>query len=151
MAVVHRRSIVATRHCDYADAFEITVAATDGRSAEALVRSGLENVPRWLGAAVLVVHRHVLRLDLAPLSAPNHLLGWEIADREPDCIRLHATGPLLDGVLVARRIPPSIAALETFVSYRWPVARLIWAAVAPIHRAVVPVVLRRAATAFGVR
>lgn len=86
MAVVHRRSIVATRHCDYADAFEIAVAATDGRSAEALVRSGLENVPRWLGAAVLIVHRHVLRFDLAPLSAPSHLLGWEIADREPDCI-----------------------------------------------------------------
>ena len=127
------------------------MAATDGRSAEALVRAGLENVPRWLGAAVLFAHRHVLRFDLAPLSAPNHLLGWEITDRDPNCIRLHATGPLLDGVLIAKRIPPSTAAVETFVSYRRPAARLIWAAVAPIHRAVVPVVLRRAATAFGVR
>jgi hypothetical protein len=151
VAVVQRRSVVATQRCDYADAFEVALAASDGRSAEELVRAGLENVPRWLGAAVLVVHRHVLRLDLAPLSAPNHLLGWEIADRGPNSIRLHATGPLVEGVLVAKRIPPSTAALETFVSFRRPVARVVWAAVAPIHRAVVPVLLRRAATAYGVR
>jgi hypothetical protein len=151
VAVVQRRSIVATERCDYADAFEIPLAATDGRSAEELVRAGLESVPRWLGAAVSIVHRHVLRFDLAPLSAPNHLLGWRIGDCEPDSIRLSATGPLLDGVLVAKRIPPSTAALETFVSYRRPVARVVWPAVAPIHRAVVPVLLRRAATAFDVR
>ena len=151
MAVVQRRSIVGTESCDYADAFEVALATTDERSADELVRAGLENVPRWLGAAVLFAHRHVLRLDLAAPSAPNHLLGWEIADRASDSITLRATGPLLDGVLVARRIPPSTAALETFVSYRRPVARVVWAAVAPIHRAVVPVLLRRVATASGVR
>jgi Protein of unknown function (DUF2867) len=148
VAVVQRRSIVATERCDYADAFEVTLAATDGRSAEELVRAGLESVPQWLGAAVLIAHRYVLRFDLAPLSAPDHLLGWEIADREPDSIRLSAAGPLLDGVLVAKRIPPSTAVLETFVNYRRPMARLVWAAVAPIHRAVVPVLLRGAATGF---
>jgi hypothetical protein len=151
VAVVQRRSIVATEGCNYADAFEVTLATTDGRSADELVRAGLESIPRWLGAAVLIAHRHVLRFDLAPLSAPNHLLGWEIADRAPDSISLRASGPLIDGVLVAKRIPPSTAALETFVSYRRPLARLVWAAVAPIHRAVVPVLLRRAATAFDVR
>ncbi len=151
MVVVQRRSIVGTQRSDYADAFEVSLAATDGRSAEELVRAGLESVPRWLGAAVLLAHRHVLRFDLAPLSAPNHLLGWQIADREPDSIRLTATGPLLDGELVAKRVPPSTARLETFVNYRRPMARLVWAAVAPIHRAVVPVLLRGAATAFGAR
>jgi hypothetical protein len=151
VAVVQRRSILATERCNYADAFGVALPTTDGRSAEELVRAGLENVPRWLGAAVLIVHRHVLRFDLAPLSAPNHLLGWEIADRSPDSLTLRATGPLLDGVLVAKRVPPSTAVLETFVSYRRPVARMVWAAVAPIHRAVVPVLLRRAATAFDVQ
>lgn len=149
MVVVQRRSIVATQPCDYADAFEVVLATTDGRSAEEFVRAGLENVPRWLGAAVLIVHRHVLRFDLAPSSAPNHLLGWEIRGREHDSIRLSASGPLLDGVLLAKRVPPSTAALETFVSYRHPAARVVWAFVAPIHRAVVPVLLRRAAAAFG--
>ena len=150
MVVVQRRSIVATQRCDYADAFEVALATTDGRSAEELVRAGLELVPRWLGAAVLIVHRHVLRFDLAP-SAPNHLLGWEIGDREHNSIRLSASGPLLDGVLLAKRVPPSTAALETYVSYRHPAARVVWPFVAPIHRAVVPVLLRRAAEAFGVR
>jgi len=125
------------------------LAATDGRSAEELVRAALANVPRWLSAAVLIVHRHVLRFDLAPSSAPNHLLGWEIGGREHNSIRLSASGPLLDGVLLAKRVPPSTAALETFVSYRHPAARVVWPFVAPIHRAVVPVLLRRAATAFG--
>ena len=152
MVVVHRRSIVAVDRCDYADAFEVALGATDGRSAEEMVRAGQESVPRWLGVVVLLVHRHVLRLELAPLSAPNHLLGWEIVDSQPDSIRLRAAGPLLDGVLVARRVPPSTAVLETFVNYRRPVpARAVWTAVAPIHRAVAPFLLRRAARASGER
>jgi hypothetical protein len=151
VVVVQRRSIVTKQRCDYADAFEVALATTDGRSAEELVRAGLANVPRWLSAAVLIVHRHVLRFDLAPSSAPNHLLGWEIGDQEHNSIRLSASGPLLDGVLLAKRVPPSTAALETFVSYRHPAARVVWPFVAPIHRAVVPVLLRRAATAFGPR
>ena len=62
------------------------------------------------------------------------------------------TGPLLGGLLVVRRVPPSTAVLETFVSYRQPVlARIVWTAVAPIHRAVVPYLLRRAATASAGR
>ena len=151
MVVVQRRSIVATEPCDYADAFEVPLAATDGRSADELVRAGLESVPRWLGAVALIAHRYVLRFDLAPLSAPDHLLGWEITDRDPDSIRLSATGALLDGVLVAKRVPPSTVRLETFVNYRRPMARLVWAAVAPLHRAIVPVLLRGAATAYGER
>ncbi len=139
MAVVQRRSIVATEGCDYADAFAVPMSAADTRSAEDLLRAGLEQVPRWLGVVVLMTHRYVLRLELAPGSSPNHLLGWEILTAEHDSITLRATGPLLGGLLVAKRVPPSTAVLQTFVSYRRPVlARIIWTAVAPIHRAVAP-------------
>jgi hypothetical protein len=149
MAFVQRQSNLAGEGCDYADAFEVSLSDGDARPAEEVVRAGLEGAPSWLRSIVLIAHRHVLRFDLAPLSAPNHLLGWEILDIHPDSIRLRATGPLLDGVLVARRTPPSTAVLETFVSYRRPVlARVVWATVAPIHRAVVPFLLRRAATSF---
>ena len=147
MVVVQRRSIVAAEGCDYADAFEVPMHAADTRSAEDLIRAGLAKVPRWLGVVVLMTHRHVLRLELAPGSSPNHLLGWEIQTAEHDNITLRATGPLLGGRLVTRRVPPSTAVLETYVSYRRPVpARIIWTAVAPIHRAVASYLLRRAAT-----
>ena len=96
--------------------------AADTRSAGDLIRAGLAEVPRWLGVVVLMTHRHVLRLELAPGSSPNHLLGWEILTAEHDNITLRATGPLLGALLVARRVPPSTAVLETFVSYRRPVA-----------------------------
>jgi hypothetical protein len=147
VAVVQRRSVVAAEGYDYADAFATPMDAADGRSAEELVRAGLGQVPRWLGMVVFLVQRHVLRLELASGSSPNHVLGWEILTAERDCIRLGAAGPLLHGVLVARRVPPSTAVLETFVSYRRPVpARIAWTVVAPIHRAVAQDLLRRAAT-----
>jgi hypothetical protein len=72
-------------------------------------------------------------------------MGWEVLSAEHDMMRLRATGPLMEGVLVARRAGPSSAALETYVSYRRPVlGRIIWTSVAPIHRAVAPYLLRRA-------
>ena len=149
MAFVQRQSVLTGQGCNYADAFEISLSDADTRPAEELFRAGLEGMPSWLGLIVLIVHRYVLRFELAPVSAPDHLLGWAIFDIDPGSIRLRATGPLLDGVLVARRSPPSTAVLETFVSYRRPVlARAVWSAVAPIHRAIVPFLLRRAATSF---
>jgi hypothetical protein len=149
MAFVQRRSIVAVEGCDYADAFECPIPDGDSRTAEEMVWAGLNGAPSWLGLIVLIAHRYVLRLELAPPATPNHLVGWEIVDAEPDRMEMRASGPLVEGALVARRILPSTAVLETFVTYRRPVlARRIWMAVAPIHRAVAPVLLRRAATAF---
>jgi hypothetical protein len=72
---------------------------------------------------------------------------WEILAVEHDMIRLRATGALMDGLLVARRAGPSSAVLETYVTYRRPVlGRIVWTAVAPIHRAVAAFLMRRAAT-----
>ena len=152
MEVVQRRSVLAADRFDYADAFEVSLRENDTRSAEEMVRAGVDGMPTLLGVIVLFAHRYVLRLDLAPLSAPNHLLGWEIIARDHDAIRLRATGPLFKGLLVASRLSPSTAMLETFVAFRRPgLARPIWTTVAPIHRAVVPILLRKAVTACGAR
>ena len=152
MAFVHRREVLVADGYDYADAFEMSAGEVDARSAEDIVSAGLEGAPRWLRPIVAIAHRYVLGLDLAPLSAPNHIAGWEIVDSDQDTTTLRAAGPLLEGLLVARRTSPSSAVLETFVRYRAPVlAPLIWAAVAPVHRAVVPILLRRAAAASVAR
>jgi hypothetical protein len=101
---------------------------------------------------VLIAHRHVLRFELASGGTPNHVMGWEVLSAEHDMMRLRATGPLMEGVLVARRASPSSAALETYVRYRRPVlGRIIWTAVAPVHRAVAPYLLRRAAATSAAR
>ena len=144
MAVAERRSNLGAAGCDYADVAEVPMRADDDRSAKELYLAGIESVPWWLGGVVFVAHRYLLRLELAPLSAPNHLMGWEILDENDDGITLAAAGPLIEAVLVARRTR-STAKLETSVTYRRPtLARLVWAAVGPVHRRVGPYLLRRA-------
>lgn len=95
MAFVHRREVLVADGYDYADAFEMSAGEVDARSAEDVVRAGLEGAPRWLRPIVAIAHRHVLGLDLAPLSAPNHIAGWEIVDSDQDTTTLRAAGPLL--------------------------------------------------------
>jgi hypothetical protein len=152
VVVVQRRPIVAGERFDYADTFEVAVGLPDARSAQEVVQAGLEGAPRWLRMVVLIAHRHVLRFELASGGTPNHVMGWEVLSAEHDVMRLRATGPLMEGVFVARRASPSSAALETYVRYRRPVlGRIIWTAVAPVHRAVAPYLLRRAAATSAAR
>ena len=93
-----------------------------------------------------VVHRHILGFRLGPASSPEHVLGWQIVTRESDAITLETSGPLMRGVLVARRTPAA-AALNTFVYYRRPSTRVIWTCISPLHRAVAPYLMNRAASA----
>lgn len=144
MALAERRSNTAVTGSDYSDIFEAPLAPGDDRSAKELYVAGVESMPVWLGIVVFVAHRYVLRFRLAPIGAPDHLMGWKVVDADHDTIRLGASGPLIDGVLVARR-SRSAAALETAVTYRRPVlARLVWAVVGPVHRRVGPYLIRRA-------
>jgi hypothetical protein len=130
---------------DYADRFEVPLSAGDDRTAEQVFRAGLERAPLPLRWTVLVVHRHILKFRLGPRSSPTHVLGWRIVTVAPDAIQLEASGPQMRGVLVARRGPAGTASLDTFIYYRRPAARLIWAGVSILHRAVAPYLLQRAA------
>jgi hypothetical protein len=133
-------------HADYVDAFEIRVPEPDDRTAEAWVRCALERLPtpvRWL---VFTVHRSVLRFRLAPLGAPDHVLGWAIAVREPDVIVLQTSSSFLGATLIGRRSQPTHTSITTALHYRRPVrARVIWTLVGPLHRRIAPLLLERAA------
>jgi hypothetical protein len=147
---VRRRPVVAepligSQRYDYADAFEVRLESDDARSAEDVFRAGLEQAPASLRALVLIAHRHILRFELGPSSSSDHVLGWQILASEPDVVHLSAAGPLLRGVLVGRKVGPTAVVLTTFVYYRHPAARIIWAIVGPLHRRVAPYLLRRAA------
>jgi len=129
---------------DYADAFEVNLREGDSRTAERVVRTGLEHASPALGRVVLTVHRHVLRFRLGPVTSPKHIVGWQITTNEPDVLCLKAEGSLLDGMMVARRTD-NVARLTTLVTYQRPLARIVWAVVGPVHRKIAPHLMERAA------
>jgi hypothetical protein len=135
---------------DYADAFAIRLPAPDGRTAEEWARSGLEHAPAAVRRLVVWVHRHVLGFPLDPRPAPGTVLGWRIRSCEPDVIVLEAQSGLLRGLLVGRRHGPTQTELTTFLFYRRRrLARLVWTLVGPLHRAIAPLLLTRAAADGG--
>jgi hypothetical protein len=132
---------------DYADAFEVDLPPWNRSSPEQSFKASIGGLPsawRWL---VPIVHRHVLLFRLGPAASRDHIMGWGVLLSEPGVIHLQAVGPLLRGVIVGRREAASLT-FTTFVFYtrRLP-ARAVWAAVSPLHRAVVPNLLERAADA----
>ena len=131
----------------YADAFEVRLADGDDRSAEAFARCALEDAPWLVREMVWFVHRHVLRLRLAPRSAPGHVFGWRIVTSEPDVVQLEAVSPLLGrGVIVGRRPDPARAVITTYVFFRRPtIGRAVWFLTGPLHRRVAVLLLERAA------
>ncbi|UOY02480.1 hypothetical protein [Blastococcus sp. PRF04-17] len=109
---------------------------------------GLEQSPPALRRLILVAHRHVLALDLAPLDAPGHVLGWRVRANEHDVVRLEASGPLADPVIVGRRHADRVV-LTTALRYRRPFAGALWTVVGPVHRRVAPYLLERAGDLSG--
>jgi hypothetical protein len=149
VAVAGHEPLIGDTRYDYADAFELRSPEPDPRTAEQFARDALENAPGPVRGIVRLVHRHVLRFTLAPSSSPQHILGWTILASEPDLIQLQAVSPLLGrGVLVGRRVEPTRMVLTTYIFYTRPAAgRAVWAVVGPLHRAVAPYLLKRAARA----
>lgn len=145
-AVPVREPVPGGGRYDYADAFEIRLPTPDSRTAEEWARNGLERAPAAVRRLVVWVHRHVLGFPLDPRPSPGTVLGWQIGSCEPDAIVLEAESGLLRGVLVGRRGDPTQTELTTFLFYRRRrLARLVWTLVGPLHRAVAPLLLTRAA------
>lgn len=129
---------------DYTDVFEVPIVRGDQRSAEQMLRDAVDGEAG--GGMVLWIHRHVLRFRLGPYSSPDHLIGWPIQHSDPDEIVLTTSGPLMRGELTLRRQDGQRVALTTRVHYGHQVpARIAWAMVGPLHRAVAPRLMRRVA------
>ncbi|ORB74048.1 DUF2867 domain-containing protein [Mycobacterium scrofulaceum] len=134
----------AAERADYTDIFEVPLPQGDSRTAEETFRDAVGRGSG--GGAVLWIHRHVLRFALGPPSSPDHLIGWTIARSDPDELVLTASGPLMAGELTLRRRDDRRAGLTTRVHYRRKLtARTVWAVVGPLHRAVAPRLMARAA------
>ena len=124
---------------DYADAFEVAISDGDLRTAEQAFRDGLGPEPGAIGRLVWWVHRHVLRFRLGPVVSSDYAIGWKVGRSDPDQFVLTTEGSLMRGQLMLRREGERRAVLSTQLIYRHnTAARMVWAMVGPVHRALAP-------------
>ncbi len=137
----------ARAHCtlariDHDDAFLLETGAARDQTAEQWARAILEEAPSaqrqalrrgWLAIGV----------ELGPARADGFVLGWEVRRCAPDFVLLGAKSRIgMPAELLVKREPGAVL-LGTFVQQDNPLARALWAAIEPLHRRVVPRVLRR--------
>lgn len=127
--------LVGMRRHDYADAFQIQVPDPDPRAAEQFARDCIEQAPWPARAAVLVAWKYVLRFRLGPRPSADHVFGAQIVTSQPDVVELAMPSPLLDGVIVGRKVDGVGWVVATYLSYRRPrTARVVWTVLSPLHR-----------------
>jgi Protein of unknown function (DUF2867) len=138
------RALSTLSHVDYEDAFLLETGAARDRTGEQWARAILEDAP-------IIIRRKLrwgwfaLGLKLGSTRSDRLVLGWEIRRSTPDYALLAASSRLgLPAELLLERRQHTLL-LATFVHQQNPIARAIWAAVAPQHRVVVPYLLQRAA------
>ena len=138
------RALSTLSRVDYEDTFLVETDASQERTAEQWARATLEEAPasvrrnlRWGWFAL------GLKLDSA--RHERSVLGWELRRSTPDFALLAARSRVgLPAELLFQRQEDTLL-VATFVRQQNPVARAMWAAVAPGHRQVVPSLLARGA------
>jgi hypothetical protein len=88
--------------------------------------------------------RFVLGLRLGPRPSQDHILGWQIVERDPDRTVCQLHSILLTARNTFRKADGRFT-WSTFVTYERPIARIIWPPVSVVHRILVRVSLRKAA------
>lgn len=125
------RHLAALERIDYADCFSVTVPAE--RSPEEWIRLAAHAMPS-LFSLVRVAHR-ALGLHLAPADSPDHVIGWEILRSDPDEAVLGNAGTLGMARIVGLASQGHVT-IATLITLNGRTGRALWAAAAPVHRAV---------------
>jgi hypothetical protein len=139
-------SLGALADADYADIVTATIEEDSSRTPEALIKAGLSGVPRGLLVLVPLIQRVVLGLRLELRPSPDRVLGWRIAEREENWIRIEADSWFLTGHVVMRADRGRLS-FATFIRYdRW-LAAFVWPPISLIHRQVALALVRGAVRA----
>lgn len=140
------RSLGALADADYADIVTATIDETPSRTPDELIRAALSGLPRSLLVFVPFVQRVFLGLRLKLRPSPDHLLGWKIAERGDNWMRIEAASWFLTGHVVMHLDEGRIS-FASFVRYdRWPAA-FVWPPVSLVHRQVALALVRSATRA----
>jgi hypothetical protein len=90
--------------------------------------------------------RVVLGLRLGrPITSDDHILGWRIVDRRGDLTVCQMRSSFLNAYNTFERVEQRLV-WSTFVIYDRPVAKVVWPPVSLLHRPLVRIALRRAAS-----
>jgi hypothetical protein len=137
------RALSTLSHADYEDAFLLEIGPAPERTAEQWARATLEDAPMimrnalhwgWFG----------LGLQLSSARSDRYVLGWQVQVSTPRFVLLAAGSRLgLPAQLLFKRQRNTLL-FCTFVQRENAIARAVWAAVEPVHRQVVPLVLEQA-------
>jgi hypothetical protein len=138
------RALSTLSRVDYEDAFLVETGLARERTGEQWARAMLEDAPagtrRTLRSTWLA-----LGLRLGSTRDERRVFGWEVRRNSPDFALLGANSLLgiRAEVLVKREDHSLLCA--SFLRHGNPIARVVWAGIAPGHRRAVPDLLTRAA------
>jgi hypothetical protein len=140
------RSLGALADADYADTVTARIGQTPNRTPDELIQAGLNGVPRSLLVVVPFIQRVFLGLRLKLRPSPDHLLGWKIAERGDNWMRIEAASWFLTGHVVMH-VEEGRISFASFVRYDRRLAAFVWPPVSLIHRQVALALVRSAVRA----
>jgi hypothetical protein len=140
------RSLGALANADYADIVTATIDETPSSTPEQLIQAALNGMPRGLLFFIPFVQRVFLGLRLKLRPSPDRLLGWKIADRGENWMRIEAASWFLTGHVVMH-IDDGRMSFASFIRYDRRPAAFIWPPVSLIHRQVALALVRSATRA----
>ena len=132
------RSASSLPNADYADSFSIATGIS--ASPEQWARAMFGDVP---SPGQRFIWRRVLGFRLSRGRSSHSVAGWRIAERHARWIRLETESRLFSANLVVRTSERRVM-LTTFVRYDRGAGRIVWTALSPVHRRLIPGVLRDA-------
>jgi hypothetical protein len=131
---------------DYSDIVTASVGGLPSRTPEEWISAGLTGVPRSLLFFVPLVQRVFLGLRLKLRTSPDRPLGWKIAARGENWMRIEAASWFLTCQVVMHDDEGQLS-FATFIRYdRW-LAAIVWPPVSLIHRQVALTLARSAVRA----
>ncbi len=137
------RSLAALTTPDYADVVTAILARPLVGTPERLLYATLDGLPQSLRRFIPFAQRAFLGLRLELRPSPEHLLGWRIADRGDNWLRIEASSWMLTGNVVFHAEDRQLS-FASFVRYDRPPAALVWPPVSLIHRQIALALVRRA-------
>jgi hypothetical protein len=140
------RSLGALANADYADIVTATIDETPSSTPEQLIQAALNGMPRGVLFFIPFVQRVFLGLRLKLRPSPDRLLGWKIADRGKNWMRIEAASWFLTGHVVMH-IDEGQMSFASFIRYDRRPAAFIWPPISLIHRQVALALVRSATRA----